>query len=297
MNGRMPRYLQIAEALRERIRRGDLVAGTRLETQRALARRFDVTLMTLRQALETLEREHLIERRHGLGTFVAAPMVDYDILQLRRLAGDLSAQGENVATRVLGARFVIADRRAAAALRLRPRSRVLELERLRLVDARPMSLQRSLLPAHLGEEVAKADLGVTPLHEVLEYKLGITIERAAETVSAVRLPRRAARALECRPGVPAFESERVSYGSGGDPVVFDHVFIPGDRFRITRELRYDATSESAGVVVRAVGRRGAGAPPSEARGEIPVGRTAEYREAGAPLSEASGEIPRTGAHA
>jgi GntR family transcriptional regulator len=237
----VPRYLQIAEALRADIRRGDLAPGARLGTQRALARRVDVTLMTFRQALETLEREHLIERRHGLGTFVSAPTVDYDILQLRRLAGDLSAQGENVATRVLGARFAAADRRAAAALRLRPRARVLELERLRLVDARPMSLQRSLLPGHIGEEVARADLGVTPLHEILEDKLGITIARAAETVSAVRLPGGAARRLGCPSGVPAFESERVSFGAGGEPVVFDHVYIPGDRFRITRELRYDET--------------------------------------------------------
>jgi len=245
VNGRVPRYLQIADTLRERLRRGELPPGVRLETQRALARRFDVTLMTLRQALEVLEREHLIERRHGLGTFATAPSVDYDILQLRRLAGDLSAQGENVATRVLGARFVAADRRAASALHLRPRARVLELERLRLVDTRPMSLQRSLLPARLGEDVAKADLGVTPLHEVLEFKLGIAITWAAETVSAVRLPRRAARTLDCRPGAPAFESERVSYGSDGEPVVFDHVFIPGDRFRITRELRYDAGPEAS----------------------------------------------------
>ncbi len=239
MNGRTPRYLQIADALRGRIQGGDLSPGTRLETQRALARRFDVTLMTLRQALEMLEREHLIERRHGLGTFVAVPSVDYDILQLRRLAGDLSAQGENVATRVLGARFVDSGRREADALHLPRRARLLELTRLRLVDGRPMSLQRSLLPAHVGEDVAKADLSVTPLHEVLEFKLGIVIVRATETVSAVRLPRHAARELNCRPGVPAFESERVSYGPGEKAVVFDHVFIPGDRFRITRELQYD----------------------------------------------------------
>lgn len=254
MNGRVPRYLQIAEALREHIRCGDFPPGTRLDTQRALARRFNVTVMTFRQALETLEREHLIERRHGLGTFVAGPTVDYDILQLRRFAGDLSAQGENVATRVLGARFVSADRRATAALRLHPRSDVLELKRLRLVAGRPMSLQHSLLPAHVGQEVAKADLGVMPLHQILEDKLGITIAHAAETVSAVRLPRQAARALGCRPGVPAFESERISFGPAGEPVVFDHVFIPGDRFRITRELRYDVTPEYASPEERGLAR-------------------------------------------
>jgi DNA-binding GntR family transcriptional regulator len=61
-------------------------------------------------------------------------------------------------------------------------------------------------------------------------------------VSAVRLASRPARELGCRPGVAAFQSERVSYDSNGEPVVFDHVLIPGDRFRITRELHYEAPS-------------------------------------------------------
>ena len=98
---RVPRYHRIAEALRERIRDGDLTAGQRLPNQRRLAREFGVTLMTLRQALEVLEREKLIDRRHGLGTVVTAPSIDYDILALRRFAGDLTALGENVTTRVL----------------------------------------------------------------------------------------------------------------------------------------------------------------------------------------------------
>src|SRR5438094_2596887 len=157
-HSRVPRYHRIAEALRERIRVGELASGARLDNQRQLARSFGVTLMTLRQALELLEREHLITRRHGLGTFVAAPSIDYDILQLRRFAGDLSAKGEHVATRLLGTPFAVADRRVAEALKLPARGRVLVLERLRLVDDHPMSLQRSFLPLPLGDEVVRADL-------------------------------------------------------------------------------------------------------------------------------------------
>lgn len=238
MNGRVPRYYRIAEALRERIRTGDLKPGTRLDNQRLLAKSFGVTLMTLRQALEVLEREKLITRRHGLGTFVTAPSIDYDILQLRRFAGDLLAQGESVDTRVLGTRFAVSDRGAATALGLARDARVFVLERLRLVDGHPMSLQRSFASAAVGEELARSDLATTPLREALEYKLGITVARARETVSAVRLGRREARELGCPPGAPAFESERVSYDPAGQPVVFDRVFIPGDRFRITRELHY-----------------------------------------------------------
>jgi GntR family transcriptional regulator len=247
VNGRTPRYHRIAESLRERIRAGEWMAGAPLPNQRRLARDFGVTLMTLRQALELLERDHLITRRHGLGTFVAAPSIDYEITKLRRFAGDLSALGEAVSTRVLAAGPVVADRRVSAALGLTPRARVVVIERLRLVDQHPMSLQRSFLPARLGEEVLTSDLVETPLSRVLEFKLGIVVVRAHETVSAIRLGPREAGELGCPAGTPAFESERVSFDAAGQPVVFDRVFIPGDRFRITRDLHYDSQPPLSGA--------------------------------------------------
>ena len=245
MNRRQPRYHRIAETLRERIRGGEWTPGAPLPNQRRLARDFGVTLMTLRQALELLERDQLITRRHGLGTFVTAPSIDYEITKLRRFAGDLSAQGESVSTRVLGARPALPDHRVSAALGVPPRSRVVVLERLRLVDGHPMSLQRSFMAARIGEEVLGADFTSTPLSQVLEFKLGIIVTRAREAVSAVRLGRREARELACPTGAPAFESERVSFDATGQPVVFDRVFIPGDRFRITRELHYEPSLQGA----------------------------------------------------
>jgi GntR family transcriptional regulator len=195
--------------------------------------------MTLRHALELLERDGLIVRRHGLGTFAASPSVDYDILQFRTLAGDLTAQGEDVATRFLRGVFTSPDRHVAREFRLRAGERTFVLERLRLVGGHPMSFQASYLPPGVGEEVAKADLGVTPLRQVLSFKLGIEIVGARETVAAVSLGTRAARELGCRPGMPAFRSDRVSMGADGTAVVYDRVFIPGDRFRIRRHLTYD----------------------------------------------------------
>src|SRR5215471_19158463 len=241
MRSRIPRYHRIAQTLRDRMAGGDLAPGERLDNQRSLAREFGVTLMTLRQSLEVLEREMLIVRRHGLGTFVASPTVDYDILHLRTFAGDLSAQGERVATRFLRSRFVVADRWVARELGVGARARVFALERLRLVDSRPTSFQISYLPAAIGEEVAKADLAVTPLRQALSFKLGLEITSARETVSAVLLDANAARELGCRPGIPAFRSDRVSVGADGAPLVYDRVFIPGDRFRITRQLHYNGS--------------------------------------------------------
>jgi GntR family transcriptional regulator len=239
---RTPRYHQIAEALRARISAGGLTAGQRLDNQRQLAQSFGVTLMTLRQALDVLARDGLITRRHGLGTFVAPPPVDYDILQFRTLAGDLRAVGEDVATRFLRSRFGRADRRVAQELGLAEGARMFVLERLRLVDGQPLSFQVSHLPAAIGEEAAKADLTVTPLRHVLSFKLGIEITAARETVSAETLPARAARELGCAAGAPCFRSDRVSTDAERRPIVYDRVFIPGDRFRITRQLHYDRST-------------------------------------------------------
>ncbi len=242
MRRTVPRYHQIAEALRARIGAGDLTVGQRLDNQRQLAQFFGVTLMTLRQALDVLAREGLITRRHGLGTFVAPPPVDYDILQFRTLAGDLSAVGEDVATRFLRGRFGRADRRVAQELGLAEGARMFVLERLRLVDGQPLSFQVSHLPAAIGEEAAKADLTVTPLRHALSFKLGIEITAARETVSAETLPARAARELGCAAGAPCFRSDRVSTDAERRPIVYDRVFIPGDRFRITRQLHYDRST-------------------------------------------------------
>jgi GntR family transcriptional regulator len=247
---RVPRYHQIAQSLRERILDRRLAAGERLDNQRQLAREFGVTLMTLRQALEVLERDRLIARRHGLGTFVASPSVEYDILQFQRLAADLSAHGEAVGTRFLGSRFAPADRHAAQALGLKPLHRVFVLERLRIVNGHPMSFQASYLPVAIGQEIVKADLAVTPLRDALAFKLGIEVTAARESVSAVTLPGRAARELGCRPGTAAFRSDRVSMSRDGAPVVYDRVFIPGDRFRITRELHYESTPGRANGAAR-----------------------------------------------
>ena len=64
-----PRYLQVYVALRERLRAGAYPPGQRLPNQLQLAREFGVSFMTLRRAVELLERDGYLVSRHGLGTF------------------------------------------------------------------------------------------------------------------------------------------------------------------------------------------------------------------------------------
>jgi CheY-like chemotaxis protein len=67
-----PQSQRVYEALRDRIRTGELVPGTRLPSHREMATTFGVAPMTIRQVLARLEQEGVISREHGRGTFVRA---------------------------------------------------------------------------------------------------------------------------------------------------------------------------------------------------------------------------------
>src|ERR1700740_2196479 len=112
---RQPKYLRIHSNLRERITSGQWPPGSPLPSQRELASEFGVSIMTLRQALQLLTDEGLIETRHGSGTFVTARYA-YDPGHLRSFASDLIAQGANITTTLLAVEEVTPPADVAARL-------------------------------------------------------------------------------------------------------------------------------------------------------------------------------------
>src|SRR5215469_8268814 len=147
---RQPKYLRIHSNLRERITSGHWPPGSPLPSQRELAAEFGVSIMTLRQALQLLTDEGLIETRHGSGTFAAAHYA-YDLGHLRSFASDLIAQGAKITTELLAAEAVSPP--ADVAARLGAPGGVLRLRRLRLSEGRPLIVQTSYLPAALTRVV------------------------------------------------------------------------------------------------------------------------------------------------
>src|SRR3954471_16166581 len=77
----VPAYYQVQEWLTQRIESGELGGGFRLPSERELTERLGISRMTLRQALDRLEREGLLIKRRGAGTFVASPRLVGEIGQ------------------------------------------------------------------------------------------------------------------------------------------------------------------------------------------------------------------------
>ncbi|MDP0496331.1 MAG: GntR family transcriptional regulator [Verrucomicrobiota bacterium JB024] len=125
----MPKYDKIQRALRKQIQDGALKAGSQLPPQNDLAKKFGASLLTLRQALGILEKEGLIARIHGRGTFVCPLKIPqqsannknvivhakiassprpnrYQEIELEILDNILSEQGRHLAIAVLTAQDV-----------------------------------------------------------------------------------------------------------------------------------------------------------------------------------------------
>lgn len=232
---RTPHYLRIYREVKEKIAGGELAAGERLPTQRKLGEQYGVTVMTVRQALQLLEQEELILVRHGLGTFVAPTRIRYAMGNLRSLAQEVTAQGLELRTRVLGRELVRPHPRVAEFLRLGAGDRVYAIERLRFVGPKPVVYQYSQLQPWLADALDSADLSDVSLYDHLHGQVGLEIARAQEWIRAIDLSPREADLLDVEPGTAALLSERLTFSAGGEPILFDRAYLPGDRVSIATE--------------------------------------------------------------
>jgi DNA-binding GntR family transcriptional regulator len=232
---RTPHYLRIYREVKEKIAGGELAAGERLPTQRKLGVQYGVTVMTVRQALQLLEQEELIVVRHGLGTFVAPTRIRYAMGNLRSLAQEVTAQGLELRTRVLGRQLVRPHPRVAELLRLGTWERVYAIERLRFVGPEPIVYQYSQLQPWLADALDGADLSDVSLYDHLHTQLGLEIARAQEWIRAIDLSPHEAGLLDEAPGTAALLSERLTFSAGDEPILFDRAYLPGDRVSLTTE--------------------------------------------------------------
>jgi GntR family transcriptional regulator len=184
---RQSRYREIEQWLRT------LVEGARpgdpLPSEAELCERFSVSRMTVRQALQELTNDGLVERRRGQGTFVAHRPVHRRPGVFLSFTEEMHRRGAQATSRLLSAGLDDPRRPEAEDLGLAPGSRVVRVVRVRLADGVPVALEdAALVPGLAG--VLEEDLGGGSLHSALERR-GIVATRATGTITA-----RLARASE-----------------------------------------------------------------------------------------------------
>jgi GntR family transcriptional regulator len=225
-------YRQLADALH----RGVYRPGDRLPAERTLAGRYGVSRETLRNALQRLAEEHLLESVVGSGWFVAPEVVGEPPSVLQTFSEMARARGLRPTAHVLRRRVRTATLAEADALRVPPGSEVLELVRLRGMERTPICLDETVLPLDLAAPLRDADLEDRSLYEELEARCDVRIHRSAYTVRAEVADPPLAEQLGVPLGSPVLVGEEVGYSDAGRPVLVGATRYRGDAYRFQADL-------------------------------------------------------------
>ena len=230
-----PAYKQIQAAILKRIERGELKPGDAVPSERLLARLHEVSLMTARHALVGLEREGLVERRHGAGTFVAAPRIHFN--KLMSFREQLAGRSLDSSSRVLTFKVVDDEHEIAARLALPGASKLLKIERLRLGSGEPFAVETCYLPPEEVEGLSRAVLERGSLFTLLEQAYGVSIAHAAEEVDATGDDPELSKLLAVPKGYPVLRIRQTIYSTQGKPILYVLGMYRADRHML-RIRRY-----------------------------------------------------------
>jgi len=151
-------YEQVVDYVEKLVSERGLVPGDLLPTYAELAQSVGVSLITVRRALDELERAGRVRRHQGLGTFLARPRILTEPARAGSLLGTLAEGGQSgpaeiLGTRVLDIRRGLPSGDIARALRIGEDSPVWQLRRQRLIDGRPAVVETSVIPVSLAPEL------------------------------------------------------------------------------------------------------------------------------------------------
>ncbi|EST17932.1 GntR family transcriptional regulator [Streptomyces roseochromogenus] len=243
-------YLRVAQAIRDRIADGTWQPGHKLPNRPALAAEYGVGENTVRQALEILLAEGLLEsfRGRGRGTFVRAPRERHilprtwtPIAAPGRLG--LTPAGLPTSVEAESTAKVAAPAPIAARLGIAEGGLCVHTEYEVLADVRCVLTATSWEPYALtkGTPVVLPEGGPLAGRGVVERmaQIGITVARVTEVPRPVQLDRETAQLLGTTPGAQAVRIERTHYDTGGRPVETADILVPAERWDITYDLPLD----------------------------------------------------------
>lgn len=232
-------YYQISQEVRRSIEGGELEPGTPLPSERELCEIYGVSRPTVRQATQELLNEGLLERRRGVGTYVAQPRIRQQLGNVLGFSERMGRAGRRPETRLLekvvrpAADF---GEDVVQALRVPEGARVLRLARLRLADGEPVLLETAHLPLESFPGLEEVDLEKGSLYRTLRGRYGVELGDLRQTLVPVLLGSDAA-VLETDPERPGVRTALTTYDTSGRPVEYTLSLVRGDRCEYHVEFR------------------------------------------------------------
>jgi GntR family transcriptional regulator len=230
-----PLYEQAHAALAEMIEAGTYRPGSRLPSERVLGEALGVSRFTLRRALGALVADGVLQRRSSRGWFVAGGPVTGATNELLSFARMGLSRGLVPSSRVLEHVVRPASLEEAELLHVAPGAPVYDIERLRMLDGIPISVERSQIPVARAPRVADVDLRTASLYEALEQG-GVVPTSADYTIGVLDADERLATLLDVPCGKGLLLATGVTRDQSGRPFELAWAAYRADRYRIRATL-------------------------------------------------------------
>jgi GntR family transcriptional regulator len=230
--------------VRERLRQliNSRQPGDVLPSERNLSEELGVSRPTLRAAMSDLERDGLLVREHGRGTFTGSRKISQELAPTPTGEFNVPPADGTWFSRVIEFATQVAGARLGQRLQVSPGTELLYVTRVRIVDGSPMAIERILLPASLVPEIAPADFESGALYELLRMRYEVVASTAVQTTEPTVTDPAESELLGVPLHAPALLFERTTKDTTGRVIEYTRSIYRGDRYRITTHLRFDPTS-------------------------------------------------------
>lgn len=234
---KIPLYHQIVQNVTELIENGHLSPGEMLPPEWNLTNLYGVSRLTVRQAFDKLEREGVITRRHGIGTFVANAAPTQLTPSRKSFTEKMRQIGKKPSSKIISFDVIPATDEIARHLLMEPQAKVIELARLRYADNEPIMFETAYLPAERFPDLHQEDLTSQSLYAILDTRYHVTVATVEQSLQPIILTQRQAAQLETEPDSPAMLSRVTAFTQNNAPIEYSISITRGDKCRFYFHFR------------------------------------------------------------
>jgi GntR family transcriptional regulator len=182
----IPLYYQLKEIVLNEILNGKLEAGDCLPTENEFMSSYQISRATVRQAMTELVNENYLTRQKGKGTFVSKPKITQQYInRVETYKEQMNKIGMNPTTEVIIFQITKANLAIGKELGLAKGAKIIELVRLRLIDAEPIVVAKTYMPYEICAFVLEHNMQEESLYQILAEHSETRITKVKRTIEAV----------------------------------------------------------------------------------------------------------------
>jgi DNA-binding GntR family transcriptional regulator len=229
-----PAYMQLVYLFKQQVASGLLRAGDRLPSESQIVKRYQVSPMTVRRAINILADQGVVDTAQGRGTFVKPIRIESATFQLKALQDIFSDEKTSVA--ILEASICSADLRVAQKLRLAEKERVIYIRRLLSRGGDKLLYHREYLIYDPRLALVESELEVTSLRGLFRGERSGEFKYGDLSIEATVINSEEAKVLGMPAGSAAFNLEHIFYNYSDRPVSWGWFICRGDQVRFSTTL-------------------------------------------------------------